>query len=197
MEPREFVQCLRFSILGHVKKSKLCGKLAWRIMTKAWQHWWICAKTACRIRRSDFARNTWLQYKQRRLIVWRICAGQMVTNGLVVSQNAEHFAVLFSLAMCVSSARKVGHFQAKQWRPLALWTGCVPSYLFIAAAVVEPSSISGLLVVVIDGFGVGVQLLLSSVSGNPGDEPLLGSGPMNVEYEWPFNEAADCVDSPK
>lgn len=47
----------------------------------------------------------------------------------------------------------------------------------------EPSSISGLLVVVIDGFGVGVQLLLSSVSGNPGDEPLLGSGPMNVEYE--------------
>lgn len=48
---------------------------------------------------------------------------------------------------------------------------------------VEPSSISALLVVVIDGFGVGVQLLLSSVSGNPGDEPLLGSGPINVEYE--------------
>lgn len=48
---------------------------------------------------------------------------------------------------------------------------------------VEPSSTSALLVVVIDGLGVGVQLLLSSVSGSPGDEPLFGSGPINVEYE--------------
>lgn len=49
------------------------------------------------------------------------------------------------------------------------------------------------LVVVVVINGVDVQLLLSNVSGNPGDEPLLGSGPMNVEYACPFNEATFLV----
>lgn len=33
---------------------------------------------------------------------------------------------------------------------------------------------------VVGGFGVGVQLLLSNVSGRPGDEPLLGTGPITM-----------------
>lgn len=59
------------------------------------------------------------------------------------------------------------------------------SYLLL----VEPSSTSPV-VVVTGGFGVGV--LLSKDNGSPGD-PLLGTGPMNVEYEWPFIVATPCA----
>jgi hypothetical protein len=46
---------------------------------------------------------------------------------------------------------------------------------------------------VVDGFGVGVQLLLSNVNGKPGDDPLLGTGPITIplrpEYGCPLIEA--------
>lgn len=63
-----------------------------------------------------------------------------------------------------------------------------PCSYFSALVGVEPSSTSApvLLVVVTGGFDVGV--LLSNVNGSPG-ELLLGTGPINVEYEWPFNVA--------
>lgn len=67
------VKSVRFLCVCVWSSRRRKEKLAWRIMTKAWQHWRVCAKTACRIRRSDFIRNTWLQYNQRRLIIWRIC----------------------------------------------------------------------------------------------------------------------------